>query len=236
MTVMTERTIGEIAAETPAAIRIFERHGMDYCCGGGTALALACERAGITPEQFASELEASLSMPAKDLDWTIRTLTELHAYLVARFHVHGREVLETLRLLADKVLRVHGVRHPELVRVASLVNDLEQDMLPHMVKEEMILFPYVDQLENSDEPQGSCFGTVANPIRVMMMEHDAVGDILRDLREVTSGFAVPDDGCFSYRELYRLLAEFEAETHEHIHLENNVYFPRALGLESRVTS
>ena len=231
MTSLIEKTIGEIAAENPAAIRIFERYRIDYCCGGKRPLSIACGEAGITVDDFQSALDRTEPAPEAGIDWTEATLLELRSYLVARYHVHAREEMETLRTLSAKVLSVHGARRPELQRVDALVHALEQDMLPHMVKEEVILFPYVDSLESEVGPASCCFGTVENPIRVMLMEHEAVGSILADLRATTSGYAPPDDACFSYRELYRRLASFESETHEHIHLENNIYFPRALQLE-----
>lgn len=230
METLLTRTVGEIAAEVPAAIRIFERLRIDYCCGGATPLTDACERAGTTVDAFVNELNAAALKPETTVDWTQRSLSDLQAYLVGKYHVHAREELETLNMLAGKVFGVHGTRHQELRLVTALVQALEQDMLPHMVKEEMILFPYVEGLENGTTGS-SCFGTVQNPIRQMMMEHESVGEILARLRTATDDYTPPADGCFSYRELYRRLAEFEAETHEHIHLENNVHFPRAVKLE-----
>ena len=224
------QTVGELAATIPGAIRVFEKYGIDYCCRGGTAVPDACRAAGITVGELEAELTSSAVAPEEGLDWTKRSLTDLHAYLVARFHVHGREELETINMLATKVAGVHGQRHPETIRVAALAIALQEDMLPHMIKEEMVLFPYVEALENGDEP-ASCFGTVENPIRVMLREHESVGELLRDLRVTTGGFTPPEDACFSYGELYRRLTAFERETHEHIHLENNVYFPKALQLE-----
>lgn len=230
---LTGRTVGEIAAEVPAAIRVFEKLNIDYCCGGATPLTDACSRAGISIDAFLQALEGA-DAPEADIDWTTRPLAELTRYLVDRYHVHAREELATLTLLAAKVVSVHGGRHPELKRVGLLVNALEQDMLPHMMKEEMVLFPYVENLE-AGNATGSCFGTVENPIRVMSAEHEQVGDILRQLRITTDGYAIPPDGCFSYTQLYRRLEELERETHQHIHLENNIYFPRAIELEQLAT-
>ena len=233
MQTVTDKTIGEIAAENVAAIGVFERFGIDYCCGGRRPLAQACREAGITVGEFESALGTLAAPPEIGLDWNLRTLTDLQAYLVGRFHVHAREELQVLQQLAAKVVSVHGRNHPELSRIAALIEALEQDMLPHMLKEEMVLFPYVEGLESG---QGaavpSCFGSIENPIRVMLAEHEAVGDLLRDLRANSDGYTPPGDACFSYRELYRRLAAFERETHEHIHLENNVHFPRTLALES----
>ncbi|HUP62083.1 MAG TPA: iron-sulfur cluster repair di-iron protein [Thermoanaerobaculia bacterium] len=227
------KSVGEIAAENPAAIPIFERLQIDYCCGGKTPLSDACATAGITTDEFFATLNASPAAPEHGLDWSGRTLTELQNYLVERFHAHAREELDALNLLAAKVLGVHGSRRPELSRVAQLVKALTDDMLPHMMKEEIVLFPYVASVE-SGEPKACCFGSVENPVRMMMMEHEAVGELLAALRTTTSDFAPPEDACFSYRELYRRLGAFETETHEHIHLENNVHFPRAIEIERAV--
>lgn len=224
------QSVGEIAATNPAAIRLFERYGIDYCCRGGIPLDDACRNAGITVAEFETALALSVLAPELSVDWTQRSLSDLQAYLVGRFHVHAREELETLNMLAAKVAGVHGERHPETVRVAQLVAALQADMLPHMMKEEMVLFPYVEALENGGAP-GSCFGSVENPIRMMLMEHEAVGGLLRDLRATTGDYTPPEDACFSYGELYRRLLAFEKETHEHIHLENNVHFPKAIELE-----
>ena len=223
-------TVGELAANNPAAIRIFERFGIDYCCRGFVEVSEACRAAGITFADFQAALGEAVAAPEFGIDWTERPLTELSEYLVSRFHVHAREELDTMMMLAAKVAGVHGTRHPETIKVAALVTALQNDMLPHMMKEEMILFPYVAGLEGG-QTGANCFGTVANPIRVMMMDHEAVGDLLAQLRQVTDGYTTPEDACFSYGELYRRLVAFEKETHEHIHLENNVHFPRALMLE-----
>jgi regulator of cell morphogenesis and NO signaling len=176
------------------------------------------------------ELADATTNPQHD-DWSRRTLADLQRHLVERYHVHARVELHDLGTLADKVASEHGSRHTELLEVAKLAAALAEDMLPHMLKEERVLFPYVEQLEFADEPGPSCFGTVENPIRVMRMEHEAVEDLLRSLRLVTGDYAAPDDASGSWRELYARLAAFEAETRQHIHLENNVHFPRALALE-----
>jgi len=137
------------------------------------------------------------------------------------------------------VLGVHGSRHSELADVRRLVAALAGDMLPHMLKEEHILFPYVDELEeaeNGGPAPTPFFGTVKNPVRMLMMEHDRVGELLAELRQVTTEYAVPPDACFSYRELYRRLSDFELMTHQHIHIENNIYFPGSVALEERIGS
>lgn len=229
-------TVGELAAEVPTSIRIFEAWKIDYCCGGRTPLPEACAAAGRSVEEFMIELDRAATVPdGATRNWPADTLVSMSANIVSMYHVYTREELQTIAPIASKVLSVHGERRPELAEVVALVSDLTNDMVPHMLKEEQVLFPYVQQLEaaaTAGQPAPTpFFGTVKNPVRMMMLEHDRVGEILARLRVVTSGFTPPESACFSYRELYRRLAELEKQTHEHVHVENNIYFPRAIALE-----
>ena len=228
-----ERTVGDLAAEMPLAIRIFEAWKIDYCCGGRTPLPDAVAAAGRTIDEFIAALDAQATVPDNAArDWSFETLTTMAGDIVSTYHAYTREELQTLEPLAQKVLGVHGDRRPELTDVLALLFALRDDMLPHMLREEQILFPYVTQLEEGNAPT-PFFGTVKNPVRKMMAEHDRVGELLASLRSVTEEYTPPESACFSYRELYRRLADFEQRTHEHIHIENNLYFPRAIALEDR---
>jgi regulator of cell morphogenesis and NO signaling len=231
---ITDKTVGELAAELPNSIHIFETWKIDYCCGGMTPLTDACAAAGKTVEDFMSALSKAGTAP-NVRDWKSDSLSSLAANICAVFHEYTRQELQTLKPIADKVLGVHGARRPELAEVVTLLRDLTNDMIPHMLKEEQVLFPYVTQMEEAadrnDVAPTPFFGTVKNPVRMMMLEHDRVGELLARLRTVTGEFTPPQDACFSYRELYRRFAEFESRTHEHIHVENNIYFPRAVALE-----
>ena len=235
ITASTEVTVGQLAAETPASIRVFEAWKIDYCCGGRTPLATACEAAGKSVDEFYAELDRAAATPDPSRDWSGDTLGAMASNIVTMYHAYTREELQTLAPIAAKVLSVHGERRPELAEVAALLRDVTNDMLPHMLKEEQVLFPYVQQLENAVATGGPAptpfFGTVKNPVRMMMLEHDRVGELLARLRVVTEDYTPPASACFSYRELYRRLAELELRTHEHIHVENNIYFPRAVALE-----
>lgn len=233
-----QRTVGELAAELPVSIRIFEAWKIDYCCGGLTPLPDACASAGKTVDEFVAALESAAVIPdGVAREWASESLGQIAAHIVDLYHEYTREELQTLRPLAEKVYGVHGGRHEELAGVLATVHDLTNDMVPHMLKEEQVLFPYVTQLEtavNDGRPAPTpFFGTVKNPVRNMMLEHDRVGELLLRVRALTDGYTVPHDACFSYRELYRRLAEFEQRTHEHVHIENNVYFPRAVALEEK---
>jgi regulator of cell morphogenesis and NO signaling len=232
-------TVGELAVEMPISIRLFEAWKIDYCCGGKTPLAEACRSAGTSLDAFVAALERLAAVPdSAARDWSGERLTTMAAQIVGTYHGYTREELKTLAPLAAKVLGVHGERRPELAEVVTLIGDLTGDMLPHMLKEEQVLFPYVEQMEEAEAGNRPApipfFGTVKNPVRMMMLEHDRVGELLARLRTVTGEYTPPQSACFSYRELYRRLSEFESKTHEHIHVENNLYFPRAVAMEDRV--
>lgn len=235
-TTLMDRTVGELAVEQPGSIRVFEQWKIDYCCGGQTPLSEAVTSAGHTMEEFAAMLDALAVVPPL-ADWSAESLPVIAQKIVATYHDYTRQELATIQPLAAKVLGVHGSRHPELQDVVTLVEQLTGDLLPHMLKEEQVLFPYVDSLQRACDGSTPAptpfFGTVKNPVHRMMMEHDRVGELLSTLRDVTTNYDVPSSACFSYRELYRRLAELEEKTHEHIHLENNLYFPRAVELEER---
>ncbi|MFY9611234.1 MAG: iron-sulfur cluster repair di-iron protein [Blastocatellia bacterium] len=239
MTINTNKTVGELAVELPAAARVFEKAGIDYCCGGGESFEKACAAAGIAADEVARLLEVadqSAAQPAQD--WQTQPLSGLTSYIVTRHHVFTREELARLDDLLEKVRSVHGQNHPELLLIQGLYRELKQELTTHMQKEELVLFPYIEQLDEAAR-QGkpkpmAIFGTVANPVRMMMMEHDAAGEVLKQMRRVSRSFRVPPDGCISYSTLYQALEAFEQDLHQHIHLENNILFPRAVEMESKV--
>ncbi len=219
------RSLGDLVAERPSTARVLERHGLDYCCNGHRSLAEASASAGVDPLTIAAELAELADDPGDDVDGL--GPAELAEHILATHHVYLHEELPLLDALAAKVWGVHGGRHAELERVAALVAEIRAELEPHLAKEEQILFPAIKAMaERQDE---FAFGSVANPIRVMMLEHDRAGDLLRQLRAASEDYRVPDDGCASYRLLYERLETLESDTHRHIHLENNVLFPAVLG-------
>ncbi len=230
-------TVRELLTANPAAARVFEKFGIDYCCGGEKSLAEACSSAKVNMQ----ELAAALDKPAArndERDWQKASLTELAAYIVTKHHGFTREEIRRLTPLLAKVIGVHGGNHEELHEIRTLFAELAQEMTMHMMKEEHMLFPYIEELEAAVNrglcPARPMFGTVQNPVRMMMMEHDSSGQVLHKIRELTSGYAPPADACVSYQTLYKALQEFEGDMHQHIHLENNILFPRAVELEASV--
>ncbi len=237
--VTSETTVREIALQAPESTRIFEKLKIDYCCGGNQPLARACASAGIDIGNvmgMLAEVTKSNTSDASALDFQNASLPELITHILDTHHVFTKSEMDRLQALTDKVLAAHGGNHPELVHVDELFTRLCADLKPHMFKEEQVLFPYIIGLAAAAELKRPApfapFGTVNNPIRMMMREHDTAGDILRELRGLTSDYKVPADACISYQTLYQALENFEKDLHQHIHLENNLLFPKALELET----
>ena len=232
------RTVREMVLANPAAARVFEKFGIDYCCGGEKSLAEACSSAKVSMKELAAALDKRL--PGDDeRDWSKASLAELAAYIVTKHHGFTREEIRRLAPLLAKVISVHGGNHEELHQVRTLFAELAQEITTHMMKEEHMLFPYIEELEAAVNrrlrPAPPMFGTVQNPVHMMMMEHDSSGQVLQKIRELTNDFAPPADACVSYQTLYKALQEFEADMRQHIHLENNILFPRAVELEASVS-
>jgi len=238
MPISTEKTVGQMVAENPEAARIFEQAGIDYCCGGQRSLEEACSKARMSFNEVTTLLEqASANRTAADRDWLRASQAELVEHIIGKHHSYVRQELPRLTALIAKVRGVHGANHPELEQVARIFAEISNEMTMHMMKEENILFPYILEMERAAEGRGerpiAMFGTVQNPVRMMMMEHDSAGANVKALRELSGDFTPPADACTSYRVLYEALAAFEADLHQHIHLENNILFPRAIEMEQR---
>jgi regulator of cell morphogenesis and NO signaling len=237
MSANVEKTVRDLAVEVPGAIRVFEKLGIDYCCGGGKSLEDACFGAGVSLEEVMAAIETGRERYAgqEKEEWQSRPLSELTDHIVQKHHCYTKSELERLDQLSAKVVSVHGKNHPELLKVRDLFLALRKDLIPHMLKEEQVLFPYIGQLEdaarNGRPAPTPFFGTVRNPVKMMILEHDTAGDLLRNMRSASGGYAVPADGCISYQTLYQALQELEQDLHQHIHLENNILFPRAVVLE-----
>lgn len=231
-----QTTVREIALEQPASIRVFERFGIDYCCGGRKPLAQACEERSIEAEAVLAAIEeATGGGAAAARDWTQASLESICSHIVGTHHAYIRAELPRLEMLAQKVVSRHGETRPELVKIQELIGSLGEDLLQHLGKEEMVLFPYVIKLERNlvdcgPRPLG-CFGAVRNPIRVMFAEHDAAGGAMARMRMLSNEFAPPEGACPTYRGFYQALEEFEKDLHQHVHLENNILFPRAIELD-----
>jgi len=232
------RRVRDLVLDKPASARVFESFGIDYCCGGVHTLAEACKAANRSVEEVTAALE-KCEPATSQKDWRNAPLTELAQHIVDTHHAFTQAEIARLTGLIAKVVGAHGQSHPELSRVQAAFAGLADELLEHMRKEEDLLFPYIAELEEASRigrrPPEPMFGTVQNPVAVMIMEHEASGQALEKMRETTQNYAVPVDGCASYQVLYQALPAFAADLHQHIHLENNILFPRAVELESSLS-
>lgn len=233
----TEKTVREIALEQPSSIRVFEKFGIDYCCGGRKPLTEACAENKVAVDSVIAALELAAAAPAPaGEDWSQASLGELSDHIVTTHHAYVKKELPRLAALAQKLVARHGSTKTELPAIQATLAQLDQELTQHLAKEELILFPHIVRLEHAEssgEPKPSgCFGTIANPIAMMTQEHDAAGTLMAEIRQLSHDFAPPQDACPTYRGFYDGLREFEHDLHQHIHLENNILFPRAIALEA----
>lgn len=222
--------LADLVNRLPGAAQVFESYGLDYCCGGGRSLASACADSQVAVEDVLGSLSELDGQPGAD--WVAMTPAELVDHLEATHHRYLRDELPRLDALAEKVAGVHGGRHPELAEVLADVAELRDELEPHLLKEERALFPMVRELCSTSGPVQFHCGSLRNPISVMRAEHDRAGELFALLRHHANDFKPPEDACGSYCELYRALAALEADTHLHVHKENNLLFDAVVRMES----
>lgn len=237
--IAAQSTLRSIALEEPSTIRVFERLHLDYCCGGNRPLAEACTQKGLDVETVV----ASLAETAKGKTPAVRNFSqaapaELIRHIVQTHHGYIRNELPRLLPMAERVAAKHGPTHPEAGQIERQLKQLADELLPHLQKEESILFPYIEALEKrrnrSAQAPEACFASVESPIRTMLHEHEAAGALMEEMRAATGGFTPWNDACPTTVGLYDGLDAFERDLHRHVHLENNLLFPAAIALEQEV--
>ncbi|WP_423147156.1 iron-sulfur cluster repair di-iron protein [Rubrolithibacter danxiaensis] len=236
----SEETIGEIVAKDYRKAQVFKKFGIDFCCGGKKTLTEVCEKKGIDADAVEKELSL-INGENKNSEndfqkWDIGFLSD---YIINTHHQYVKENTAFINELAHKVARVHGDRHPEAISVAEVFSRIGQDLTLHMAKEEKILFPFIKELANTQKNGGmlqkAAFGKVSNPIQLMEMEHEQAGEDFETIRELTDDYRLPADACSSYTILYKKLEEYENDLNRHVHLENNILFPKAIQVEKELT-
>lgn len=231
-------TLAEVAATSLTAIRHLEQHGLDYCCGGKQPFDEACRAKNLDPGAVMAEIEKSAAAGNKDTDWQTAPMRDLARHIIATHHEYLKLELPAVGKRLDKVHSVHGPKDPALWnRLAEVYGGLRSELELHIHKEEVILFPFIEQYgaaELAGQPAPPVpFGSIANPIAVMEREHAEAGDALGEIRSLTNNFELPAYACTTVRALYDGLQALEADLHVHIHLENNILFPRAIAFEQR---
>ncbi|PCI09438.1 MAG: iron-sulfur cluster repair di-iron protein [Flavobacteriaceae bacterium] len=234
MNITKEKTVASVVTENIKAAHIFKKHGIDFCCGGGITIDEACKESGIDYTVVKNELKAvdnvskSFNYDAWELDFLIDHILNIH-------HTYVEENVTLLLQYADKVAMVHGDHHAELITINELFKEVADELTTHMKKEELILFPYVKQLVKAKrdgvDPKFPEFVTVNNPIKMMENEHEFAGEIFKTIARLSNQYTTPNDSCNTFKAFFAKLEEFELDLHQHIHLENNILFPKAIALE-----
>ncbi|MCH8070110.1 MAG: iron-sulfur cluster repair di-iron protein [Candidatus Marinimicrobia bacterium] len=221
MTINIESTVGQIATEYPLATRVFARHNIDYCCGGGSSLGEVCSQNGLETDAILTEIQNEIkTQESADNQWDKEPLTDLIDHILATYHRPLDEELPRLEFMVHKVYNVHGDKNPEMFsELRQVYLALISELKAHMMKEEQILFPMIKRGDG---------GMANGPINVMLQDHDSAGNALKRIRELTNNFRVPEEACNTWRALWYGLEALEEALHQHIHLENNILFPRAL--------
>jgi regulator of cell morphogenesis and NO signaling len=240
MKTLESRTVADMVTENIKTAHVFKKYGIDFCCGGGVSIEKACQKANVNYDTLVNEL---MNVDKSDSRATNYNSWELDFLIDHIINVHHSYVAESIPLLlqySERVAEVHGHHYKELIEIKGLVKEVAGELSAHMKKEELILFPFVKRLlqakrENTEAPEAP-FGTVDNPIKMMEEEHEGAGEILRLISVLSNNYTPPEGACNTYRAFYAKLEEFEQDLHQHVHLENNILFPKALQLEKELNS
>lgn len=238
MHISNQTIIGELVAFDYRAAQVFKQNGIDFCCNGNRTIGEACDKKKIDSNVLITTLEQSLTQKNDDgADYNAWPADLLADYIEKKHHRYVQEKIQEIHPFLSKVVKVHGAEHPELEEVFTLFNESAGELTAHMKKEELILFPYVRKMiGGGGSHMPPAFGTVENPIRMMMHEHDGEGERFRKIAALTNNYTPPADACNTYRVSFALLKEFEEDLHMHIHLENNILFPKAIAIEKQLAN
>ncbi|SDG67166.1 iron-sulfur cluster repair di-iron protein [Psychroflexus sediminis] len=239
MTLIKDKTVAELVSENINTAHVFKKHGIDFCCGGGISISKACEKNQVELDELIDDLD-NLKDKGRTYDYKKWDLHFLAQHIENVHHSYVEEAIPILIQYTNKVADVHGGTNPELIQVRDLFAEIANELTQHMKKEELILFPFIAKMEramkNGDKIDRPHFGTVENPIAMMEDEHEAAGDLLKEIALITNNYTLPEHACNTYRAMFHKLQEFENDLHLHIHLENNILFPKALAMEKSIFS
>lgn len=231
----TDKTVGEFVAEDFRTARVFEKYGIDFCCGGKAALSEACREKDVDPVTIQSEIETARSEPLeRSQNYAAWGLPFLADYIVNTHHGYLNENTRQIAVYVRKIAEVHGAHHPEVIEIAGIFDQIAADMEAHLREEEEVLFPAIKRIDAARKSGVEAETTDLNVLKVSLgklnREHDAIGDAVHTIRDLSKGYAIPADVCTTFVLTYRKLKEFEDDLHKHVHLENNILFPKAARL------
>jgi regulator of cell morphogenesis and NO signaling len=237
---LTELTLSEIVTNNYRTAAVFEKYGLDFCCHGKVSISEACGEKGINIEEVLAHLTIlnGDDLPRNQEQYDHWELDFLADYIINVHHKYVKDMIPVISAHAEKVESKHGSNHAELINVANSFSIVYKDLKQHMMKEEQLLFPYIKYLvnveKNSSQAERPFFGTIKNPIRMMEAEHESAGNLLDEIGDLTNNYTPPADACNTFKVYYRELREFEGDLHKHVHLENNILFPRSIELENKL--
>lgn len=235
-----QESVGMIVAEQPLRAAVFDRFGIDFCCGGKQTLEEACAKIAASPESVIAELckndEMSVAGGNSSENWLAASMTVLADHIEQTHHAYLKEELPRLQVLAEKVARVHGLKEPRLIQVASVFSQMKDELLAHAQKEEVILFPFIRRLDQGSTKGRPPFGTVDNPVRCLESEHKDAGDALLELRKLTDNYTPAENACASWVALLAGLAHLDQDLRTHIHKESTILFPKAIEAERHLAT
>ncbi|MGF7231837.1 iron-sulfur cluster repair di-iron protein [Arachidicoccus sp.] len=229
--------VGSVVADDYRTSNVFIKYGIDFCCQGNRSVADACKAENLNTNEVIDALKQQLENPSAGAtaDYESWPLDFLAQHIVQKHHKYVTEKIPVIKGLLEKIVQVHGAKHPELKQIATLFDISAGEFTMHMKKEELMLFPFIRKMVITKETNGELpvahFGTVENPVRMMMQDHDGEGERFREIAALSNNYMPPADACNTYTTTYKSLKEFEEDLHLHIHLENNILFPKAIALE-----
>ena len=235
MNITSETRIGELVAQDYRTALVFKKHKIDFCCQGGRTIKEACEKKNVLENEVLQELENIYTAVAPLNNFQEFQLDELADYIEENHHLYVAQAIPVINQYLDKVCKVHGAHHPELIQIHELFTESGEELSHHMMKEELVLFPFVKRMAQAQRDNEKLelpgYGSVENPIAMMKHEHNTEGERFRKIAELSNDYQPPAEACNTYRVVFALLKEFEEDLHKHIHLENNILFTKAMELE-----
>jgi len=238
MNALDTLTVAEIVTGNIKAAHIFKKHGIDFCCGGGITIEKACDKNNVDISILIDELKGLENEKSSFNDYNNWELDFLIDFIENTHHKYVEENIPLLKQYGNKVAKVHGHHYTELLEIKKLIHEVSDELTLHMKKEELMLFPFIKKMVNANKlgttVQAPPFGTVNNPIQMMEEEHDNAGSVFKRISELTNNYQTPDGACNTFKALYSKLEEFESDLHQHVHLENNILFPKSKKLEKTI--
>lgn len=241
MEITKKSNIGALVAQNYKTANVFKKSGIDFCCNGNRTIEDACNQKKINVDELIQSLQnvTQINNSADGINFNSWPLDLLADYIEKKHHRFVESKILEITPFLNKIVKVHGPQHPELNEVQLLFQGCADELTVHMKKEELVLFPFIRKLELAKQngtPVNAQFGSVKNPIQNMMNEHTAEGERFRKIAELTNNYTPPQDACNTYKVTFSLLNEFEDDLHQHIHLENNILFPKAIEIEKKFIS